>query len=57
MYKIPIEKSKKHSHIHTIKAKRCIEDVKKKNKDVNPYAICTASLGKEEAILPKHQKG
>lgn len=45
----------KGKEIHTKKWKRCVKKVKKKNKRVNPYAICTASLGKS-SFLKKARK-
>lgn len=55
-FNLPLEKAKKEKKLHTPKAKRCIESVKKQGGDVNPYAVCTASIGKEEAIKKEHQK-
>ena len=42
--------------IHKKKWERCVKDVKKKSPDVNPYAICTASIGYEGSILKPHRK-
>ncbi len=46
----------KKKRIHKKKWERCVKDVKKKSPDVNPYAICTASIGYEGSILKPHRK-
>lgn len=35
---------------HTPKWDRCVEDVKKKGDKVNPYAVCTSSIGKDSFL-------
>ena len=42
--------------IHKKKWERCVKGVKEKSPDVNPYAICTASIGYEGSILKPHRK-
>src|SRR5262245_15841397 len=42
-------------HIHTAKFRRCVEEVEAKNPDVNAFAVCMASIGKEEALLSDGQ--
>ena len=42
--------------IHKKKWERCVKGVKEKSPDVNPYAICTASIGYEWSILKPHRK-
>jgi len=51
-----VEKAEKERKLHTPKAKRCIQEVKKKGENVNPYAVCTASIGKKETILPPSER-
>ena len=41
--------------VHTKKFDRCVKDVKKNSPDVNPYAVCQASLG-AKAIKKSHQR-
>lgn len=42
--------------IHTKKWKRCVKQVEKDSPDVNPYAVCTDSIGYEDSIKKKHRK-
>lgn len=42
-------------HIHSDKWHRCIEQVKAKGGDVDPYAVCTFSIGYNESVNPEHQ--
>lgn len=35
---------------------RCVRKVRKESPDVNPYAVCTASIGKEGSILKSHRR-
>lgn len=46
----------KKKRIHKKKWERCVKKVKEKSPDVNPYAICTSSIGYEGSILKKHRK-
>ena len=46
----------KESPIHKEKWERCVKDVKKKSPDVNPYAVCTASIGYEGSIKKPHRR-
>jgi hypothetical protein len=40
--------------VHTVKFDRCVADVKKNSPDVDPYAVCQASLG-ASAIKKSHR--
>ena len=42
-------------HIHSEKWHRCIEHVKAKGGDVDPYAVCTFSIGYNESVNKEHQ--
>ncbi len=42
--------------IHTKKWKRCVEKVKKNSPDVDPYAVCTDSIGYEGSIKKPHRR-
>ena len=42
--------------IHTSKWERCVADVERKGEDVNPKAICTASLGYCGSINKAHRR-
>ena len=42
--------------IHTKKWKSCVKQVEKDSPDVNPYAVCTDSLGYEDSIKKKYRK-
>jgi uncharacterized protein YidB (DUF937 family) len=50
------EAVKKGKDIHKAKWKRCVEKVKKNSPDVNPYAVCTDSIGYEGSIKKKHRR-
>lgn len=41
--------------VHTVKFDRCVADVKKNSPDVDPYAVCQASLG-ASAIKKSHRR-
>lgn len=41
--------------VHTAAFDRCVVDVRKKAGAVNPYAVCTASMG-GRGISPKHRR-
>jgi hypothetical protein len=44
-------------HIHTAKFRRCVKEVSKKSKGkYNPYAVCEASMGYEESMVPLHMR-
>lgn len=49
-------KKKKDKDIHKEKWKRCVKKVKKNSPDVNPYAVCTDSIGYEGSIKKKHRQ-
>jgi len=42
-------------HIHTDKWHRCIEHVKGKSSGVDPYAVCTHSIGYAGSVNPEHR--
>jgi hypothetical protein len=42
--------------IHTAKWKRCVKKVKKNSPDVDPYAVCTDSIGYEGSIKKAHRR-
>lgn len=44
-------------HIHSEKWHRCIEKVKAKSGDVDPYAVCTHSIGYAGSVNPEHRTG
>jgi predicted nucleotidyltransferase len=46
----------KDKDIHKEKWKRCVKSVEKNSPDVNPYAVCTDSLGYEGSVKKKHRK-
>jgi hypothetical protein len=50
------ETKKKDKDIHKEKWKRCVKKVKKNSPDVNPYAVCTDSIGYEGSIKKKHRR-
>lgn len=50
------ESVKKNKTIHTKKWDRCVEKVKKNSPDVDPYAVCTDSIGYEGSIKKSHRK-
>ena len=41
--------------IHTAKWQRCVEDVKAKGSAVNPFAVCTASIGRQGTFQAEHR--
>lgn len=43
-------------HIHTDKWHRCIEHVKSKSPGVDPYAVCTHSIGYAGSVNPEHRR-
>ncbi len=43
--------------IHTAKFDRCVKKVKQSGSAVNPYAVCSKSLGRAGAIKKEHRKG
>jgi preprotein translocase subunit SecA len=42
--------------VHTKKWKKCVKEVKAKETNVNPYAVCTSSIGKKESFKKKGGK-
>lgn len=40
-------------YAHTKKWKHCVKKVKAKRTPVNPYAVCTARLGRRESLRRK----
>lgn len=46
----------KGKRIHTKKWQSCVKKVKKKGGDYNPFAVCTASIGKKGSILKSHRR-
>lgn len=43
--------------VHTAKFDRCVKEVSKKSKGkVNPYAVCSKSLGYEKSVLSSHRR-
>lgn len=44
-------------HIHSDKWHRCIEHVKGNSPGVDPYAVCTHSIGYSGSINPEHRTG
>jgi len=42
-----VRKNGRVKRIHTKKWERCVKKVRKAGTSVNPYAVCTASLGKK----------
>ena len=50
------KKKEKESPIHTKKWERCVKKVKKNSPDVNPYAVCTDSIGYEGSVKKPHRR-
>lgn len=51
---MPYSQKSKHKKIHSKEWDECVGKVKRKNTAVNPYAVCTHSLGKKS--FRKHKK-
>ena len=48
--------TKGEGHIHTDKWHRCIEHVKSNSPEVDPYAVCTHSIGYAGSVNPEHRR-
>jgi len=46
----------KGKRLHTKKWQRCVRKVKMKDKGVNPFAVCSYSIGYKGSILKQHRK-
>lgn len=47
--------SRGRARVHTAAFDRCVTDVRRKGTAVNPYAVCSASMG-ERGVLPSHRR-
>jgi len=46
----------KKKRLHTKKWQRCVRKVKMKDKGINPFAVCSYSIGYKGSILKQHRK-